>query len=67
MENKQNIINIGPKEANRRLMPGVVMGIIGLAIYLAFLILNVSIWWNLILFFPFMGFFIGYLQAKKKT
>jgi hypothetical protein len=61
------IPNISRPEQRKRLMSGVVMLLVALAILAALLVFGVSRWWRLILFPLFAGAGSGYFQWRDKT
>lgn len=61
------IPNISPKERRKRLMSGLVMLVIGLAVLTVLLVTGISPWWRLILFLPFAGAASGFFQWRDKT
>jgi hypothetical protein len=67
VKNNRIDINIGPQEAGKRRFLGAIT--LAIAIILAVLIAayDLSIWWNLLLFFPLLAALIGFLQAQEKT
>ena len=59
--------NIGGVEINKRRTTGLVMAIIALAMGIYMVIRQVSPIWGLLLFFPFLGAMLGFMQASRKT
>jgi hypothetical protein len=67
VKNSQSDINIGPQEAGKRRLLGIVTAVI--AVMLAAMIagFGLSVWWNILLFFPLMASMLGLIQAREKT
>jgi hypothetical protein len=64
---KAELANIGPKEARKRLLRGVAMLSIGVALAPIFTHAGVSRGWYAALFLPFWMGTLGISQARKKT
>ena len=60
-------INIGPIEIGKRRAIGIFMAITSAVILALLVVFKASAWFTIILVFPCMGAFIGFLQAKNKT
>ena len=61
------IPNISTAERRKRLISGIVMFGIGIAVLAALMLGGVSPWWRLLLFLPFAGASTGFFQWKDKT
>jgi len=61
------IPNISPKERQKRLISGLVMLVIGLAVMAGLLAAGVNHWWRLGLFPLFAGAASGFFQWRDKT
>ncbi|HER00591.1 MAG TPA: hypothetical protein ENO22_14735 [candidate division Zixibacteria bacterium] len=59
--------NIGPKESRKRLAFGIAAFVITVLLLLTMIAVDLSRWWRLFLFIPFMMATIGFLQYKEKT
>lgn len=64
---KAELANIGPKEARKRLLMGVVMLAIGVVLALTLTHAGVSRGWYAALFLPFWMGALAVCQARKKT
>jgi len=60
-------MNLGPKEARKRFVMGVVMFAAGLGLLVALVLAGVNPWWRTGLFLPFWMATLGFFQAKEKT
>lgn len=60
-------MNIGPKESQKRLIMGVTMLAVGIAIAVALILLGLNRWWRIGLLLPFWMGSLGLFQAKEKT
>lgn len=61
------IANIGPRERARRRRAGWIMLAAGLAVAAGLVAADVDRWWRLLLFLPFWGSALGFLQARART
>ncbi|NIP42920.1 MAG: hypothetical protein GWO41_17140 [candidate division Zixibacteria bacterium] len=59
--------NIGPKESRKRLAFGIGTFIVTVFVLVIMIALDISRWWRIVLFIPFMMATIGFLQFKEKT
>ncbi|MBD3218841.1 MAG: hypothetical protein GF310_11220 [candidate division Zixibacteria bacterium] len=59
--------NIGPKESRKRLAFGIGMFIITVFLLIITIAIDLSRWWRLFLFIPFMMSTVGFFQYKEKT
>jgi hypothetical protein len=59
--------NIGPAERRKRLTFGLTTLVAGLAIGILLILTGANHWSRLILFLPFAGGAIGFIQAREKT
>lgn len=59
--------NIGPKESRKRLAFGMGAFVITLFLLVIMMALDLSRWWRIVLFIPFLMATIGFLQFKEKT
>ncbi len=59
--------NIGPAGRRKRMLFGVQMLILGLALAVALIIIGVEHGWRLVLFIPFTTATIGFIQARRRT
>jgi len=64
---KEELANIGPKEARKRLLMGVAMLAIGVVLAIIFTRAGVSRGWYSVLFLPFWMGTLALFQARKKT
>jgi hypothetical protein len=64
---KEELANIGPKEARKRLLMGVAMLAIGVVLAIIFTRAGVSGGWYSVLFLPFWMGTLALFQARKKT
>jgi hypothetical protein len=64
---KVELANIGPKEARKRLLLGVVMLATGVVLAVIFTYAGVSRGWYSVLFLPFWMGTLALFQARKKT
>ena len=64
---KTKLVNIGPKETRKRLLMGVAMLALGVALAAIFTHADVSRGWYSVLFLPFWMGTLGISQARKKT
>ena len=64
---KAKLANIGPKETRKRLLMGVAIVALGIALAALFAHVNVSRGWYAALFLPFWIGTLGISQARKKT
>jgi hypothetical protein len=64
---KLELANIGPKEARKRLLMGVVMLAMGVVLAVIFTHAGVRRGWYSALFLPFWMGTLGISQARKKT
>jgi hypothetical protein len=64
---KTKLANIGPKEARKRLLMGVVMLAMAVVLAVIFTHAGVSRGWYSVLFLPFWMGTLGISQARKKT
>jgi hypothetical protein len=64
---KAELANIGPKEIRRRLLMGVAMLALGIALAVVFAHADVSRGWYAALFLPFWMGTLAVSQARKKT
>jgi len=64
---KAELANIGPKEIRKRLIMGVAMLTLGVALAVVFAHTGVSRGWYAALFLPFWIGTLGISQARKKT
>ena len=64
---KAELVNIGPKEARKRLLMGVAMLAIGVVLAVIFTHAAVSRGWYSVLFLPFWMGTLALFQARKKT
>ena len=64
---KAELVNIGPKEARKRLLMGVAMLAIGVVLAVIFTHAGVSRGWYSVLFLPFWMGTLALFQARKKT
>jgi hypothetical protein len=64
---KAELANIGPKEARKRLLLGVVMLAVGVVLAVIFTYAGVSRGWYSALFLPFWMGTLAVSQARKKT
>ena len=60
-------MNIGPKESQKRLIMGVTMLAVGIAIAVALILIDLNRWWRIGLLLPFWMGSLGLFQAKEKT
>ena len=67
MKNNQPDINIGPQEVGKRRFLGAITLAIALILAVLIAVYDLSIWWNLLLFFPLLAALLGLLQAHEKT
>ena len=63
----QCIVNIGPAERRKRLISGIVMSAISLAVLTGLLASGANHVWRLFLFLPFVAAAIGFFQWHDKT
>ena len=61
------IPNISPRERRRRLVGGVIMFVISLAILAVLMATGVDRWWRLALLPLFWGTAVGFFQWRDKT
>ena len=61
------IPNISTKERRRRLISGMVMLGLGLAILLVLIVTGISFWWRILLFPLFGAAASGFFQWRDKT
>ena len=61
------IANIGPKQRHRRLMFGLYVFVLALAVLAMMLVFQVDVWWRLPLFLLFASAAAGYFQARDHT
>lgn len=59
--------NLGPREQRKRLLFGVAMLVVALALAAALLTTGAGRWWRLVLFVPFALAGHGLFQAREKT
>jgi hypothetical protein len=59
--------NIGPKQQRKRLVFGLVVFAVGIALAALLILIDANAWWRVGLFFPFAAAGIGYFQARDKT
>jgi hypothetical protein len=59
--------NIGPKERQKRLISGIVLVTIGLAITAILMIFRVAWWYRLPVMVPYYLGALGIFQAREKT
>lgn len=59
--------NIGPKQARRRLLLGVLMLAVTLVLLGIMIIMDMGRLWRIFLVVPFTMSTLGFLQAKEKT
>jgi hypothetical protein len=59
--------NLGPREQRKRLVFGMAMLAVALALTAALLTTGASRWWRLVLFLPFALAGHGLFQAREKT
>ncbi len=64
---KAELANIGPKETRKRLLMGVAVLALGVALAVIFSRADVSRGWYAALFLPFWMGTLGISQARKKT
>jgi hypothetical protein len=64
---KAELANIGPKETRKRLLMGVAMLALGVALAIVFAHADVSRGWYSVLFPPFWLGTLALSQARKKT
>lgn len=64
---KAELVNIGPKEARKRLLMGVAMLAISVVLAIIFTYAGVSRGWYSVLFLPFWMGTLALFQARKKT
>ena len=64
---KAELANIGPKETHKRMLMGVAMLAMGVALAGMFAHAGVSRGWYSVLFLPFWMGTLGISQARKKT
>ena len=64
---KAELSNIGPKETRKRLLMGLAMLALGIALALVFAHADVSRGWYAALFLPFWIGTLALFQARKKT
>jgi hypothetical protein len=64
---KEELANIGPKEARKRLLMGVAMLAMGVVLAVVFAHADVSPGWYSVLFLPFWMGTLAVSQARKKT
>jgi hypothetical protein len=64
---KAELANIGPKETRKRLLMGVAMLAMGVALAVIFTYAGVSRGWYAALFLPFWMGTLAVSQARKKT
>ena len=64
---KLELTNIGPAEIGKRRAIGIIMAVLSVIIIAGLIIFKANEWLTIILVFPYMGAFIGFLQAKNKT
>jgi hypothetical protein len=64
---KEELANIGPKEARKRLLMGVAMLAIGVVLAIIFTRAGVNRGWYSVLFLPFWMGTLAVSQARKKT
>ena len=60
-------MNIGPKEARKRLAVGIVMLFVGAVAAVLLIRSDLSRWWRIVLFFPFWMGALGFFQDSEKT
>ena len=61
------VLNLGPRQARKRLLFGVGFLALGLLGKVAFSILGLSTGWRMTLFLPFWFGVLGVLQARTRT
>jgi hypothetical protein len=61
------IQNIGPKESRKRLAFGIGAFLITVFLLVVLITIDLSRWWRLFLFVPFMMSTVGFFQYKEKT
>lgn len=61
------LLNIGPKQRALRLRFGGIALVIALALAAALVATQVSFWWRLTLFLPFLMATTGFVQARRRT
>jgi hypothetical protein len=59
--------NIGPKERAKRAKSGYVMLAVAGVLAVGLLALGADWWWRLLVFFPLVAAFNGWLQARERT
>ena len=59
--------NIGPEERRKRLVSGVVMFVVSVAVLAALVASGAGRWWRLVLFPLFWGAAVGFFQWRDKT
>ncbi|HEX7587202.1 MAG TPA: hypothetical protein VF478_02710 [Anaerolineae bacterium] len=59
--------NIGPQQQRIRMVFGLVAFAVGIGIAALLFLIDASVWWRLLVFFPFAGAGMGYFQARDKT
>ena len=64
---KTKLANIGPKEARKRLLMGIVMLAMGVVLAVIFAHANVSRGWYAVLFLPFWMGTLPVCEARKGT
>lgn len=60
-------MNIGSRERRRRLVMGVAMLAVGLALAAAFILIDARPWWRVSLVLPFWASALGFFQAQERT
>jgi hypothetical protein len=66
-ESAECIANLSEKERRKRLLFGVVTGIVSLFAIAALVLTGVDRWWRLLLFFTYWAVAIGYFQWREWT
>lgn len=61
------LLNIGPKQRALRMRFGVISFVIALGVAAGLVVMQVSFWWRLALFLPFVMATTGFFQARRKT
>lgn len=66
-ESTECMPNLSDKERQKRLMFGVVTGVVSLFAIAALILIGVDRWWRLLLFFLYWAAALGYFQWRDWT